>query len=51
LRQVDVSYEDSDSTENKINDLKKFVNQYSIRRNKPIDEYMPIEFMDWFKTL
>ena len=51
LRQVDISYEDNDSTENKINDLKKFVNQYSIRRNKPIDEYMPIEFIDWFKTL
>jgi hypothetical protein len=51
LRQVDISYEDSDSTENKINDLKKFINQYSIRRNKPIDEYMPIEFIDWFKTL
>jgi hypothetical protein len=51
LRQVDISYEDSDSTENKINDLKKFVNQYSIRRNKPIDEYMPIEFINWFNKL
>jgi hypothetical protein len=51
LRQVDISYEDSDSTENKINDLKKFLNQYSIRRNKPIDEYMPIEFINWFNKL
>jgi hypothetical protein len=46
-----VSYEDSDSRENKVNDLKKFVYQYSIRRNKPIDEYMPNEFITWFNRL
>ena len=51
LREVDKSYEDTDTTENKINDFKQFVNQYSTRRNMPIEQYMPEEFINWFNTL
>lgn len=51
LREVDKSYEDSDTKEDKTNDLKKFVNQYSLRRNKPYQEYMPTEFIEWFEKL
>ena len=51
LRNVDTSYEDSDVMENKHNDFKNFVEQYAKRRQKPIEEYTPIEFQDWFNTL
>lgn len=51
LRSVDRGYEDTDSMQDKINDLKNFVNQYSKRRNMPLADYMPKEFNDWFNTL
>ncbi len=51
LRKVDTSYEDTDTFENKHHDFKNFVEQYATRREMPIDEYMPTEFIDWFKTL
>ena len=51
LRKVDTSYEDTDTFENKHHDFKNFVEQYAVRRKMPIDEYMPTEFIDWFKTL
>ena len=51
LRKVDVSYEDSDAMENKHNDFKNFVFQYAKRRQKPIEEYLPWEFIDWFKSI
>jgi predicted flavoprotein YhiN len=51
LRKVDVSYEDSDNMENKHNDFKNFVLQYAKRRQKPIEEYLPWEFINWFNTI
>lgn len=51
LRQVDVSYEDSDSMEHKLNDFKHFIKQYSERNQMPIYDYMPLEFNDWFSTI
>ena len=51
LRNVDVSYEDSDVMENKHNDFKNFVFQYAKRRQKPIEEYLPWEFINWFNTI
>jgi hypothetical protein len=51
LLNVDKSYEDSDNMDDKINDLKNFVNQYSIRRNMDIYEYMPKMFLRWWKNI
>lgn len=50
LRKVDVSYEDNDKHEDKIEDFKNFVIQYSIRKNLPLNK-MPDEFNEWFETL
>lgn len=51
LRKVDKAYEDVDEKAKKLNDLKNFLEQYETRRNKPMSEYMPTEFNDWYKTL
>jgi organic radical activating enzyme len=51
LLNVDKSYEDSDNMEDKINDLKNFVNQYSTRRKMDIYEYMPKMFLRWWKKI
>lgn len=51
LRNVDKAYEDKDKIEDKHNDLVNFLEQYATRRNKPIDEYMPLEFNNWYNTL
>ena len=51
LRNVDVSYEDSDVMENKHNDFKNFVLQYSKRRQKSLEAHLPWEFMEWFNTI
>ena len=50
LRKVNVSYEDNDTYEDKINDFKNFVIQYSIRKNLPLNK-MPAEFNEWFDSL
>jgi len=47
LREVDRSHEDTDSLDNKINDLVKFTKQYATRNNKSIDVF-PKSFTDWF---
>lgn len=51
LRRVDSSMEDVDAYSKKRNDLINFVDQYAVRRNKPIEEYMPKEFNDWYQEL
>jgi organic radical activating enzyme len=51
LRDVDKSYEDTDVIENKHHDFKNFIEQYSVRREMPLDEYLPTEFLNWFNTL
>ena len=51
LRKVDVSYEDSDAYDKKQNDLKNFLEQYAIRREKPIKEYMPESFVKWYEQI
>jgi pyruvate-formate lyase-activating enzyme len=51
LRKVDVSYEDSDAYDKKQNDLKNFLEQYAIRREKPIKEYMPENFNKWYEQI
>lgn len=50
LRKVDVSYEDNDTSDDKINDFKNFVVQYSKRKNLSLEK-MPKEFNDWFIKL
>jgi len=51
LRQVDTSYEDSDSIIDKHNDFKEFVLQYSKRNNMALNEYMPNQFNKWFEKI
>jgi len=51
LRNVDKSYEDTDTIENKTNDFVNFVEQYAERRSMNIEEYFPESFMQWFETL
>lgn len=51
LRTVDRSYEDTDTIEQKSNDLIKFTKQYSIRKNKDIKEIFPKEFYEWMMLL
>lgn len=46
LREVDRSHEDTDSIEDKVNDLIKFTKQYAIRNNKSIDVF-PTAFKEW----
>ena len=35
----------------KRNDLISFLDQYEVRRKKPMVEYMPTEFNDWYQEL
>lgn len=51
LRKVDTSYEDKDNFGKKRNDFINFIEQYAERRNKPIEEYMPTEFNNWYTNL
>jgi organic radical activating enzyme len=51
LLNVDKSYEDLDNFDDKLSDIKNFVNQYSIRRNMAIEEYMPNTFLNWWEKL
>jgi hypothetical protein len=51
LRNVDKSYEDSDSTEHKLNDFIKFVEQYAIRRSMRLEDHFPETFIKWVETL
>ena len=51
LRKVDTSYEDKDDFGKKRNDFINFIEQYAERRNKPLEEYMPVEFNNWYTNL
>lgn len=51
LRKVDTSYEDKDDFGKKRNDFINFIEQYAERRNKPLKEYMPVEFNNWYTNL
>ena len=51
LLNVEKSYEDKNTFENKIHDFKNFLEQYSKRRNKPINEYMPKKFLSWYESI
>jgi organic radical activating enzyme len=51
LRRVDSSMEDVDAYSKKRNDLINFVDQYAVRRNKAVEEYMPQEFNNWYQQL
>jgi len=51
LRKVDTSYEDKDNFDKKRNDFINFIEQYAERRNKPLEEYMPVEFNNWYTDL
>ena len=51
LRKVDTSYEDVDAYGKKKNDFVNFIDQYAERRDKPIKEYMPNKFLNWYEDL
>lgn len=51
LRNVTKSQEDNDQLDKKLADFKNFTNQYSVRRNMPIDKYFPPEMYNWYQTL
>lgn len=51
LRQVDTSYEDTDSLPNKLGDFKHFVEQYSERNKLSIQDNMQDSFNEWFSSL
>lgn len=52
MRNVDVSYDDTDVYESKVNDFKTFFSQYAERRNLNIVECIDNkDFEDWWNTL
>lgn len=51
LYKVHQSYEDKDKFEDKIHDFKNFISQYAVRRNKPIEQYMPKQFLNWYESI
>ena len=51
LRNVTKSQEDNDQLDKKLADFKNFTNQYSVRRNMPIDKYFTPEMYNWYQTL
>ena len=51
LRNVDKSYEDTDTSENKTNDFVNFINQYALRRSMKIEDHFPQPFIEWLNTL
>lgn len=51
LRNVTKSQEDNDELDKKLSDFKNFTNQYSVRRNMPIDKYFTPEMYNWYQTL
>lgn len=51
LRNVNRSQEDTDSQEDKENDLKSFTQQYADRKNIALSRVFPTEFIEWFNTI
>ena len=51
LRRVDTSYDDVDNYGKKKNDFVNFIEQYAERREKPLQEYMPNKFLNWYEDL
>jgi hypothetical protein len=51
LDTVEKSYEDKDSSINKMKDLSSFINQYSTRRNLDISDIYESDFLAWIETL
>ena len=52
LRKVDKSYDDTDTTENKENDFKKFFTQYTERRNQDIIKIVNDDnFTAWWESI
>jgi hypothetical protein len=40
-----------DTIENKRNDFKNFLEQFAVRIKKPLEEYLPTDTLNWFRTL
>jgi predicted O-linked N-acetylglucosamine transferase (SPINDLY family) len=51
LRNVNRSQEDTDSQEDKEQDLKSFTQQYADRKSIRLDGVFPTEFIEWFNTI
>jgi organic radical activating enzyme len=51
LQNVEKSYEDTDSNEQKSNDFVKFIEQYATRRLMKLEDHFPNAFMKWFEIL
>ncbi len=51
LDTVEKSYEDKDSSINKMKDLSSFINQYSTRRYLDISDIYESDFLAWIETL
>ena len=51
LRNVDKSYEDKDDLDKKHADFKNFTLQYSRRRQKPTNKYLPQNLVNWFDKI
>lgn len=51
LREVETSYEDKDGIQNKLQDFHNFILQYSQRNNMDLVDYMPENFINWWKEI
>jgi hypothetical protein len=51
LRNVNRSQEDTDSQEDKAQDLKSFTQQYADRKSIRLDSVFPTEFIEWFNRI
>ena len=51
LRNVEKSYEDTDQLDKKRKDFTNFITQYSERRSKPLDKYLPKNMLKWIQSI
>lgn len=51
LRNVDKSYEDIDTNEEKLKDFKSFIDQYAFRKKMDIYEHMGVDFIKFYESI
>ena len=51
LKNVTKSQEDNDELDKKLTDFKNFTQQYSVRRDMPIEKHFTAEMLNWYNTI
>jgi len=51
LKNVTKSQEDNDELGKKLTDFKNFTQQYSVRRDMPIEKHFTAEMLNWYNTI